>query len=134
MRIEDTVCQKLNPAQRRQIANILGWIAALLIFSRFYLHTTWWKTLLCVLAGVALWIFAVYIAGLSGSKFKKVGLLWHRLNNEQRFYVADSATWLGTLLLFLSLYLQLAWWQMLCCGMLVLALWLFSLYLVGIKD
>jgi len=35
MRIEDTVCQKLNPAQRRQIANILGWIAALLIFPVF---------------------------------------------------------------------------------------------------
>ena len=32
-----TAFKKMHPLQRRQIANILGWIAALLMFAHFYI-------------------------------------------------------------------------------------------------
>lgn len=34
-----TAFKKMHPLQRRQIANILGWIAALLMFAHFYINT-----------------------------------------------------------------------------------------------
>lgn len=129
-----TAFKKMHPLQRRQIANILGWIAALLVFSHFYADTSRWEILLCVMVGCLLWLFAVYLVGIGGRKFKEKGAFLRRINNEQRAYIADSGNWFGAFWLFIALNLEWAWWQILLVLLFFVIDAVFCIALVGIKD
>jgi len=129
-----TAFKKMHPLQRRQIANILGWIAALLMFAHFYINTSRAGILLYSLTACIIWLFAVYLAGIGGRTFKKKGMLLRRINNEQRAFIADSGTALGMLLIVNASILEYKWWHILLLFVLVMIIFAFCIALVGIKD
>ena len=106
-----TAFKKMHPLQRRQIANILGWIAALLMFAHFYINISRAGILLYLLTACIIWLFVVYLAGIGGRAFKKKGMLLRRINNEQRAFIADSGTALGMLLIVNASILEYKWWH-----------------------
>ena len=133
MGIEIFLKKKQNPVQCKNTADLLGWFGLVLVLQKGYTVSTGWQMLLLVSLGCALWLFAVYIVGLHGNKIRK-GTLFHRLNEERRVYIAGHCGFLGAILIFIHWYLHSSWSVQLAVVVASCVLWMFSVYLVGIRN